>query len=384
MRTLHLRIASPVFTENLSAWKPSATDAAALDQAAAILRSGGTVAMPTETVYGLAANALDPAAIEKIFVAKQRPHWDPLIVHVADASMTGAVTANIPLAAQSLIAAFWPGPLTLLLPRSPLVPDAVTASRPLVGVRQPRHPVALELIRRAGLPLAAPSANRFGHVSPTTAEHVLEDLDGRIDAVLDAGPTACGVESTVVDPTQQPLLIYRPGAISAAQLAATLTPLGLAVSLWQTTTLAAASAATPRESLPSPGVGLRHYAPRARLILVPASVDAIVSTLRHLPSQAFPAGLLLPQNLPGLASSDALSHEAGNVLCFPWGNWLDPDSLASSLYAGLRQLDASGCASILAPIPASDGIGAAILDRLRKAAVPSSPIPAENEAEVSL
>ncbi len=371
MRTLHLRIASPVSFDDFSSWKPSPADAAALDHATAILRSGGTVAMPTETVYGLAANALDPAAIEKIFLAKQRPHWDPLIVHIADASMLARITAEIPPAAAKLIETFWPGPLTLLLPRSPLVPDAVTASRPLVGVRMPRHPVALELIRRAALPLAAPSANLFGHISPTTAAHVLADLDGRIDAVLDSGPTACGVESTVADPTQHPLVIYRPGAISAAQLAATLTPLGIAVREWNPATLVAASAETPHESLPSPGVGLRHYAPRARLILVLASVEEIQQALRGLPADSFPVGVLLPQNLPGLAPRDSQPWSEQRVHIFPWGNWLDPDSLASSLYAGLRHLDASGCATILAPAPAPDGIGAAILDRLRKAAVPA-------------
>src|ERR1700722_14579157 len=186
----------------------------ALDQAAEILRAGGTVALPTETVYGLGANALDATAVAKIFAAKQRPAWDPIIVHVADEAMTASVVTEIsePASARirALMAAFWPGPLTLLLPRSAAVPDIVTAGRPLVGIRMPAHPVALELIRRAGVPIAAPSANRFGHTSPTTAAHVLADLDGRIDVVLDAGPTAHGVESTVLDPNQSPMIIYRP------------------------------------------------------------------------------------------------------------------------------------------------------------------------------
>ena len=197
---------------------------AALETAAVILRSGGLVALPTETVYGLGANAFDPAAVAQIFAAKQRPAWDPVIVHIAprDArkekqndplweAMPDGLVEEIPEAARRLIEAFWPGPLTLLLPRGHAVPDAVTAGRQLVGVRMPAHPVALELIRRAGVPVAAPSANLFGHISPTTAEHVLADLDGRIDAVLDAGPTDHGVESTVLDPCRSPMVIYRPG-----------------------------------------------------------------------------------------------------------------------------------------------------------------------------
>ena len=372
MHTLHLRLEGATGRKSEVAWDRtganglpwSERDNAALDQAAAILRGGGTVAMPTETVYGLAANALDPAAIERIFAAKQRPHWDPLIVHIADLSMLSQVAAYIPQAAQMLMDVWWPGPLTMLLPRAVQVPDIVTAGRPLVGLRMPSHPVAQELIRRAGVPLAAPSANRFGHISPTTAEHVLEDLDGRIDAVLDAGATACGVESTVVDPTQQPCMLYRPGAISAAQLEATLAPLGIPVLAWQEEPLQR----QPREALPSPGVGLRHYAPRARLLLVPA--QNIASSLAALPPQARPSGLLLPQNLPGAQPERPDAEEI-----YPWGDWQQPETMAATLYAGLRSLDASGCRTIVAPMPAAEGIGAAILDRLRKAAVP------ENDSE---
>src|ERR1039458_7360155 len=184
----------------------------ALGRAAEILRAGGLVALPTETVYGLGANALDAAAVERIFEAKQRPAWDPVIVHISDLAMLDGLVGEVPAAARKLMEAFWPGPLTLLLPRSAAVPDAVTAGRALVGVRMPAHPVALELIRRAGVPVAAPSANRFGHISPTTALHVLADLDGRIDAVLDGGPTRVGLESTVLDVAAR--AIYRPGAVT--------------------------------------------------------------------------------------------------------------------------------------------------------------------------
>ena len=190
-------------------------------RAAEILRSGGTVAFPTETVYGLGANALDPNAVASIFAAKARPSWDPVIVHVSDRAMLDRV-AIVPPAAERLISAFWPGPLTLLLPRTSQVPDNVTAGRPLVGVRMPAHPIALALIEAAGIPIAAPSANRFGHTSPTTAAHVLHDLDHRIDAILDGGPTTVGLESTVIglnpDPSQSSIVLYRPGAITADML----------------------------------------------------------------------------------------------------------------------------------------------------------------------
>src|SRR6185437_1011431 len=171
----------------------------AIAQAAQLLRAGGTVAFPTETVYGLGANAFDAQAIAGIFLAKQRPSWDPLIVHVSGAAILQKVVASISPRAQKLIDAFWPGPLTLLLPKSVAVTSAGTAGRALVGVRFPAHPVARALIAAAGVPIAAPSANRFGHTSPTTAQHVLDDLDGRIDLVIDNGPTQCGLESTVIE-----------------------------------------------------------------------------------------------------------------------------------------------------------------------------------------
>ncbi len=184
---------TPAGTERLEA------SAAGLARAGELLRGGGLVAMPTETVYGLAAVARNAAAVERIFVAKGRPHWDPLIVHVADAGMVGTVARAVADVEQRLMEAFWPGPLTLLLPRRPELPPVVTAGRELVGVRMPRHPVAVGMIRAAGAALAAPSANRFGHVSPTCADHVLADLDGRIDAIVDAGACGIGVESTVAE-----------------------------------------------------------------------------------------------------------------------------------------------------------------------------------------
>ena len=338
--------------------EPAAEEA--LERAAGILRAGGLVALPTETVYGLGANALDAAAVARIFAAKQRPSWDPVIVHIApldrvDAMLDGLVEA-IPAAARKLMEAFWPGPLTLLLPRTRAVPDAVTAGRPLVGVRMPAHPVAIELIRRAAVPVAAPSANLFGHISPTTADHVLADLGGRIDAIVDAGPTGYGLESTVLDPCQNPMVIYRPGAVTADQIRAA----GGEVEVFKENE---APAEVPREALPAPGVGIRHYAPRARLILVEGPAADLTERLAESAAeeQRERVGIMLPADLGG-------SLELAQYRVFAWGRWAVPEELARDLYAGLRALDADGCTVILCPLPAEEGIGTAIRDRLRKAA----------------
>lgn len=347
VKTLHL-IVDPACLETREAGE-------ALDRAAAILRAGGLVALPTETVYGLGANALDRAAVERIFAAKSRPAWDPIIAHIASEAMLEGLVQEVPAAARRLMEHFWPGPLTLLLPRTPAVPDAVTAGRPLVGVRMPAHPVALELIRRAQVPVAAPSANRFGHISPTTAQHVLDDLDGRIDAILDAGPSPRGVESTVLDSSTTPMVIYRPGAVTAEQIREVAGP----VEMYRG---GGALRETPAEALPSPGVGMRHYAPRARLVLVEAPL-AELSACLEAAVQSEPGeqwGVMLPK---GVARPAAIAEERA----FLWGRWNAPEELAQRLYAGLRALDAAGCTVTLCPLPAAEGIGAAIRDRLQKA-----------------
>ena len=346
MKTLHLTV-DPAALNTIEAQ-------AAIERAASILRAGGLVALPTETVYGLGANALDPAAVARIFAAKNRPAWDPVIVHVSSPHMLDGIVEDVPEAARTLMAAFWPGPLTLLLPRTRAVPDAVTAGRPLVGVRMPAHPVALELIRRAGVPVAAPSANIFGHISPTTAAHVFEDLDGRIEAVLDAGPARHGVESTVLDPCRSPMVIYRPGAVTTAQIR----DIAGAVEVYQP---AGPPLQTQPEALPSPGVGLRHYAPRARLVLLDSAGAAglgqrIAEAASALAGERI--GVMLPSGVPA-------PGPAGEV--FPWGHWDEPEELARNLYAGLRALDAKGCTVIVCPMPPAKGIGAAIRDRLLKA-----------------
>jgi len=306
-------------------------------RAAEILRAGGLVAFPTETVYGLGANALDPAAVASIFAAKQRPAWDPVIVHIAGPvaanPMLDSLVTEIPEPARRLMQAFWPGPLT---------------------IRMPSHPVAFELIRQAGVPVAAPSANTFARTSPTTAAHVLQDLDGRIDAVLDAGPTPHGVESTVLDPMQSPMVLYRPGAVTIGQIQDIAGP----VEFFQT---AEPLSSTPRQAQPSPGIGLRHYAPRARLILVEAPLAELSQKLAAAAAanSGERLGLMLPADLPA---------DLPAAVIFPWGRWSAPEELARDLYSGLRALDAQGCTVILCPLPPPAGVGAAIRDRLRKAA----------------
>jgi L-threonylcarbamoyladenylate synthase len=331
---------------------------AVIERASAIWRAGGTVAFPTETVYGLGANALEPSAVESIFRAKARPSWDPLIVHVSDHAMLRRVAAEIPTSAYALIEAFWPGPLTLLLPKADAIPSAVTAGRPLVGVRMPAHPIARALIAGAQLPIAAPSANSFGRTSPTTAAHVLQDLDDRIDAIIDGGPTAFGLESTVIDPGPSPPIVYRPGAITLEQLRQVL---GNAV-LYQPPHQ---NAPPMPQALPSPGVGIRHYAPRAHLFLVEDSADprgALCAAVRHLLDQGYRPGIMLPE---GWTYPDCTGAPV-----FRWGEWNDVPALARRLFLGLRELDALGATHIVCPLPPHGGLGTAIRDRLSKAARP--------------
>ncbi len=340
-------------TERLQASNP-----AHLARAAWLLRTGHTVAFPTETVYGLGANALDPAAVEQIFVAKQRPHWDPLIVHIASRTQLPQIALVSP-EADVLMQAFWPGPLTLLLPRTLAIPDAVTAGRPLVGVRQPNHPVALELLRQAGVPIAAPSANTFSHTSPTTAQHVLDDLDGRIDAILDGGPTIVGLESTVAEVTNQGVRIYRPGAIDVGLLE-------IIVDYVELYRPANQSPSDP-PALPAPGFGLRHYAPQARLVLVNVTAKdgrprelSLVAPIDQATTATSQTGVMLPEGWDRSAADHV----------FSWGPWHDGDMLARRLFAGLRTLDQAGATIILCPVPEMPGIGEAIRDRLQKAARP--------------
>lgn len=339
-------------------------DAQLIARAAARLRDGGLVAFPTETVYGLGGHALDRVAVRRIFEAKGRPSSDPLIVHVASLAQLRDLAADVPDSARALAARFWPGPLTLVLPRSPLVPDEVTGGLDTVAIRVPAHPVARALLEAAGVPVAAPSANLFSRPSPTRAAHVLEDLDGRIDVVLDGGPTQVGVESTVLDLAHGLPTILRPGAITLEMLRELLPDVRLASTVKQV-----------GEAMASPGLLEKHYSPRATLTLYQgaAAVKTMMRAAAEAAARGTRVGLLLASDDPGgpdgspLADAEiaALSHCAVQHV----GPSRNLARVASQLYAALRDLDALGLDAIYArDFPGDDGMALAIRDRLQRAA----------------
>jgi L-threonylcarbamoyladenylate synthase len=319
-------------------------EADVIARAAAVLRGGGLVAFPTETVYGLGANALDAAAVGRIFAAKGRPANNPLIVHVAEAAEAQQVAAAWPEAAARLAARFWPGPLTLVLPKRDVVPDAVTAGGPTVAVRVPAHPVARALIRAAGMPVAAPSANRSTRLSPTRAEHVLGGLAGRIDLLLDGGPTAGGLESTVLDVTGTPPRLLRPGLVTPGEIEAVVGEI-------------ARPEGTPGAAdrpLPSPGMLGRHYAPRA-----------VVRCFEEISREQVRALLREGRNLGWLTFGGAAPQADGvRVVVMP----REPEAYAAQLYAVLHALDAAGVDQIVVELPPNTEEWLAVRDRLRRAA----------------
>ncbi len=319
-------------------------------RAAEILKAGGLVAFPTETVYGLGANALDADAVARIFIAKERPAADPLIVHLSGLDQLPRVARTVSPAGQVLAETFWPGPLTLVLPKQPQVPFPVTSGLDTVAVRVPDHPVALALLQAAGVPIAAPSANRFGHTSPTTAQHVWHDLHGRIDVILDGGPTPVGVESTVLDASVSPARILRPGGVTLEMLQAVIGPVTVLT-----------RSPEGDQGLPAPGLLETHYAPRAELILCQGrdARQALGAELRAaLAAGRRPGALALDEDVTDLA-------QAG-VVVYPLG--ADLGSVARRLYAGMRWLDAQGVDVILVRDFGATGLGLAIRDRLTKAA----------------
>lgn len=326
---------------------PERPDPATIARAAAVLRDGGLVAFPTETVYGLGANALDPSAIARIYAAKGRPSTNPLIVHVADAAAARDLASAWPAAAEALARAFWPGPLTLVLPKRAHVPDAATAGLPAVGVRVPAHPVALALIRAAGVPVAAPSANRSTELSPVSAAHVARSLEDRVDVILDGGAAHVGIESTVVDLTGARPRILRPGHVSAAEIAALVGPLD-----------ETARASSPGSAQLAPGQMDRHYAPRARLVLA----DAGEAGPRALAAAARARG-----DAVGLVSLGGLELDADVAARLP----RDPAGCAARLYATLHAFDDEGCALVVVEQPPREPAWDAVRDRLERAATPA-------------
>lgn len=315
-----------------------------IQRAVQLLRQGELVALPTETVYGLGADALNPDAVAKIFAAKGRPSDHPLIVHLADASQIMTWAREVPKDAIALARAFWPGPLTLILKKDESVPDLVTGGQDTVGLRVPNHPVALELLRAFGSGVAAPSANRFGRISPTTAAHVHQELGSRVALILDGGACKVGLESTIVDLSRGVPVILRPGAIGADDIARVL---GRRPRLRGEG--AAEQGATPRVS----GALAAHYAPRTPLELVAA--DALAAQAR--PGDAVLARCAAPTSLAeGVAWAQAPA---------------DPAGYGHDLYARLRSLDESGAARILVEAPPATPAWAAVADRLGRAAVGS-------------
>jgi L-threonylcarbamoyladenylate synthase len=308
-------------------------DRKAIQRAASLLREGKLVAFPTETVYGLGACALNPQAVARIFEVKERPLFDPLIVHVATLEMAGEVGEFLDPRALLLVKRFWPGPLTLVLPKRPTIPDIVTAGLPTVGVRMPAHPVALELIREAGVPVAAPSANLFGHLSPTTAAHVVKQIGDRIDLVLDGGQCPIGVESTVLELLEEPVLL-RPGGIPLEDLERVIGKIRIG---------------SLKDSPRAPGQLPFHYAPRVPLRIVPQEMP---------PPPGFRVGLLAFQ---------VVRHPEWFVKVEILSSNGDLREAAANFFACLHRLEEAGLDLIFAePVP-EVGLGRAIMDRLRKA-----------------
>ncbi|HDW3053469.1 TPA: threonylcarbamoyl-AMP synthase [Bacillus cereus] len=319
-----------------------------LQEAAKLLRENEAVAFPTETVYGLGANAMDDEAIAKIFEAKGRPSDNPLIVHIGTKSQLDGIVKEIPPVAEKLMAHFWPGPLTIILPRKEGISERVTAGLNTVGVRMPDHPVALALIEEANVPVAAPSANRSGRPSPTLASHVYEDLNGKIAGIVDGGATGVGVESTVIDCTSTVPTILRPGGITKEQLEVVIGTVSLDPALKD-----------EKEKPKSPGMKYTHYAPKAPLSIVEGSREFIQQLVDEKKEEGFKVGVLTTEEYQHVYNADVI------LSC---GVRSDLASVATKLYDVLRTFDASEVDVIFSESFPNEGIGNAIMNRLTKAA----------------
>ncbi len=330
-------------------------DATGIAAAAAILRAGGLVAFPTETVYGLGAHALDTAAVRRIFAAKGRPAFNPLIVHVLDIDAARALVTTWSPVAQALAERFWPGPLTIVLPRRAIVPDVITGGGPTVAIRSPAHPVARALLEATGLPIAAPSANRFTELSPVTADQVERSLGDRVDCILDGGRTAVGIESTVVDCSGPVPALLRPGTITQAEIEQVTGPL-----------MHPAPRAEEGAPLPSPGMIARHYAPRAPVTLVDTA--AIDAALREAIDSAPPTDHGARIGLVTWSAAHRERADALQVLHLALAS--DAIGYAAELYHALHTCDDAGCARIFVEHPPDDPSWAGVRDRLARAAHP--------------
>jgi L-threonylcarbamoyladenylate synthase len=326
---------------------PQSPQPEAIAQAAQIVRSGGLVAFPTETVYGLGANALDKSALAKIFQAKGRPPNNPLIVHVARPQDARELAAEWPACADRLVERFWPGPLSLVVAKRPIVPDLITAGAATVALRMPAHRVALDLLVAAGVPIAAPSANRSMEISPTSAAHVLKALQGQVDLILDAGPTPGGLESTVIDVTRERPVLLRPGLISRGQIEEVVGAIDDASGVVESTPAAR----------PSPGMLERHYAPRAKL-------RRIVGNGREPLFELLAAGKRVAWLRYGnVGEPDERAAGLVHIVNMP----KEPSAYAAALYAALHACDDAGAEYIVVELPPHGDAWAAVHDRLRRA-----------------
>ncbi len=322
-------------------------DGALLDEAAALLREGQLVAIPTETVYGLAADALNPKAAAAIYQAKGRPSDNPLIVHVSSLEEIPPLVKQVPPQLKQLAEAFWPGPMTVVMEKSPLIPSTTSGGLETVAVRMPAHPIARALIQRSGRSLAAPSANLSGLPSPTTAQHCVEDLTGRVAAIVDGGPCQVGVESTVLTLCTQPPKILRPGAVTLEMLRKVLPDIQLDEGVFEHL--------SDDRKVASPGMKYKHYAPKARVILVRGTLEQFQEFLRH---QREEYGVLcFEEDVPAL-----------NARCVTYGKEQDPASQAHALFDALRRLDKEGFSLVYARITGEEGVGQAVYNRLLRAA----------------
>lgn len=323
--------------------------------AAKIIKNGGLVAFPTETVYGLGADALNPKAVEALFRAKKRPLDNPPIVHVGNPQDVYRLVREVSSMAEKLMEKFWPGPLTLIFKRSEVVPDVTVSGLDTIAIRMPRHNVALALIKESGCPIAAPSANLAGRPSPTKAQHVLEDLNGRIDAILDAGPTNIGVESTVLDLTVDPPQILRPGGTPYEALKEVLGKVELHP-------VAVADRKVHVDEARSPGMKHRHYAPKAKMIVVEGNLEAVVKKVAELADHYRRTGV----KVGILATKETVSSYKADVIK-SLGSRSCLEEIAKNLFRLLREFDADGVDLIIAEGVPAEGLGLAVMNRLRKA-----------------
>ena len=325
----------------------------AIEEAAQVIRDGGLVGMPTETVYGLGANALDPKAVLSIFEAKGRPADNPLIVHVSSMEEVAPLVREIPRAAKKLMEAFWPGPMTLILPKADCIPTAVSAGLDTVGVRLPASDAARALIAASGCPIAAPSGNRSGRPSPTTAQHMLEDMDGRIPLILDGGACEVGVESSVIDATGETPIILRPGGVTPEMVQEVLGRVSVDEHVM--------SPLAEGEAVRSPGMKYKHYAPEARTVIFEGKAEQVVAAICARYDEAQAAG----ERVAILGFDE---HDFGARACISLGRASCPQEAAARLFGALRELDERGDTLALCEAVDMAGIGLAVMNRMGRAA----------------